>query len=62
MPPPLAVTSLKVTDNVNMAVERDGKKRPPNGSRHGHHGGRARDDFFFFMLYLKPIKATQMEW
>ena len=27
-----------------------------------HHGGRADDETFFFMLYLKAIKATQMEW
>ena len=38
------------------------KKRAPNGSQHGHHGGRAHDETFFFMLYLKAIKATQMEW
>ena len=38
------------------------KKRPPNGSQHGHVGGRAHDETFFFMLYLKAIKATQMEW
>ena len=38
------------------------KKRPPNGSQHGHVGGRAHHETFFFMLYLKVIKATQMEW
>ena len=38
------------------------KKRPPNGSQHGHHAGRAHDETCFFLLYLKAIKATQMEW
>ena len=38
------------------------KKRLPNGSQHGHVGRRAHDETFFFMLYLKAIKATQMEW